>query len=207
MLKNDFLVPPLGHPPISEPLFITSVGILHRRGGPPCPKLDLDFQADEATHTPWGCGEVTHTWGFLGRGGRMASRSESGPREQGKGTFWTFIVIGATGEGSWGEHLCMLLVTHGLNFPPAPGKGAPGLSYRLPICETEGKGGRGAWGLDRYQQWNITEEIRVLVIDPNSVPISANGSSILSAEQRKTFESSFLSPIPHKQPISKFWCF
>lgn len=52
MLKNDFLVPPLGHPPISETLFITFVGVLHRRGGPPCPKLDLDLQADDATHTP-----------------------------------------------------------------------------------------------------------------------------------------------------------
>lgn len=101
MLKNDFLVPPLGHPPISETLFITFVGVLHRRGGPPCPKLDLDLQADDATHTPWGCGEVTHIWGFLGRGGGVASRSESGLREQGKGTFWTFIVI----RGDWGGEL------------------------------------------------------------------------------------------------------
>ena len=101
MLKNDFLVPPLSHPPISETLFITFVDVLYRRGGPPCPKFGLDLQANDATQTPWGCGEITHIWGFLGRGGGVASRSESGLREQGKETFWTLIVI----RGDWGGEL------------------------------------------------------------------------------------------------------
>ena len=181
MLKNDFLVPPLSHPPISETLFITFVDVLHRRGGPPCLKFHLGLQADDTTQTPWGCGEITHMWRFLGRGGRVARSSESGLREQGKDTCLTFI------RGDWGGELGWATLRaacdcHGWNFPPAPGNGAPGLSYRLAQMQNRGKRGQGEWGLDSYQQWNVTEEIRVLVIEPNPVPIAANGSSILSAE-------------------------
>lgn len=63
----------------------------------------------------------------------MASRSESGLREQGKETFWTFIVIRGDWGGELGERICVLLVTQR--------KGAPGFPYRLVHLQNRRKRG------------------------------------------------------------------
>lgn len=59
-----------------------------------------------------------------------------------------------------------------------------------PFAEQKERGTRDLGGLTDISSETLQKKSESIA-DPNSVPISANGSSILSAEQRKTFESSF----------------